>query len=87
MIGNEQHHNNNTAMENNAKPITKASRMKNGWHQTINNTVCYYQTTFKISLILEQVSNYDDLLREKTSTEKASCVIQNNMIIDKNMFM
>ena len=87
MIGNEQHHNNNTAMENNAKPITKSSRMKHGWHQTISNTVHYYQTPFNIALILEQVSNYNNLLREQTNTEKASWIRQNNMISDGNMFM
>ena len=41
----------------------KASRMKHGWCQTTNNTVCCYQSPFNIALILEQVSNYNSLLR------------------------
>ena len=61
--------------------------MKHRWHQTINNTVCYYQTLFDISLILEQVSNCNDLLREKIKTDKASCIGQNNMISDITSFM
>ena len=35
--------------------ITTVNIMKHGWHQTVNNSVCYYQTPSKIALILEQV--------------------------------
>ena len=51
MIENEQHNKNNTEMENNMEPIIKASSMKHGWCQTINNATCYYQTPFIIALI------------------------------------
>ena len=31
---------------------TKIERiMKHGWHQKVNNVVCYYQTPFEVSLI------------------------------------
>ena len=52
MIENEQRHDGNAAMENNAEPTTKVSSMKHGWNQIINNTVCYYQTPFNIDVIL-----------------------------------
>ena len=60
----EKHNKNNTKMENSAETITKASSMKYGWHQTINNIVCYCQSPYDIALILEQVSNHNILLRE-----------------------
>ena len=53
MFENEQHQNDNAAIKNNVVPITKVNSMKHGWHQTINNIVCYYKTAFNISLILE----------------------------------
>ena len=87
MSKNEKFHNNNAAMENNTAPIMKASSMKYAWHHTINNTVFYYQTSYNIRLILEQVRNCNNLLREQMSTEKASCAMQNNMIRDENMFL
>ena len=60
--------------------------MECGWHQTINNTVCYYQTPYDIALILEQVSNYNILLREKIEMEKDTSTKQNNMISDENSY-
>ena len=48
--------------------------------------MCYYQTPFNIAFILDQVSNYNNLLREHMNTEKASYVRQNNMISDENIF-
>ena len=74
-------------MENNAEPITKASDMKHEWHPTINNTVHYYQTPFNVALILDQVSNHNNLLIEQMNTEKASCIRQSEMISDENIFM
>ena len=55
MIEKEKNDNNDAAMENNTEPITKSGRMKHGWDQTINNTVCYCQNPFKIAVILEKV--------------------------------
>ena len=60
--------------------------MKCGWCQTINNAVCCYQTPFNITLILEQVSNCNNLLREKMSIEKATCMNQSNVISDEKSF-
>ena len=52
----------------------KASSMKHGWRQTINNIVHHYQTPFDVALILEQVSNHNNLLREK---------MNRNMVVSK----
>ena len=86
MSENEQHHNNNTFMENTAAPIIKESIMKCGWCQTINNTVHYYQKLFNIALILELASNYNKSLREQMSMEKVSWMKQNNTISNENNF-
>ena len=59
--------------------------MNYGSHQTVNNIVCYYQTPLNISLILEQVSNYNNMLREQVNMEKSEHGIQNNMISENNI--
>ena len=87
MSENEQHRDINTFMENSAVPATKESSMKHGWCQTINNAVYYYQTLFSIALILEQVSNYNNLLREQMNMEKDTCMKQKNAISDENSFV
>ena len=64
MIEHEKHNNNKSAME---KKITEkrtiSNSMKCWWNQTLNNTVCYYQTPFNVAVILEQMSNYNNTLR------------------------
>lgn len=80
MIENIEKCNNNAEMENDTVSIAIESRIKYRWHQAINNAVCYYQTPFIIAEILEQVSNYNNLLREKISRDIALCARQNNMI-------
>ena len=65
--------------------MTIAKSMKHGWHQTVNNVVSYYKTLFNIALILEQVSNYNNVLREQANVEKYVHKIQNNMISDNNV--
>ena len=60
--------------------------MQHGWHQMINYTVCYYQTPHNIALILEQVSNYNNLMRDQMNVEKVTHIIQNNMISGENIF-
>ena len=82
MSENEQHHNNDAFMENSVELTTKESSMKHGWYQTINNTVHYYQKLFNIALILEQVSNYNNLLREQLNIEKVAWMKRNNKIRD-----
>ena len=72
MSENEQHHNNNTVIENSAAPIIKEISMQYRWFQKINNTAHYYQTPFNITLILEQMSNHNNLLREQMNMEKGS---------------
>ena len=87
MSENKQFYNNNTAMENSVAPTTKESSMKYGWYETINNAVLYYQTTFNIALILEQVMNYNNLSREQMNIEKVTCMKQNNVISDEKSFV
>ena len=69
MSENEEKHDNNAEMENNVVLIITSISMKYGWFQTTNNAVFYYQTHFNTVVILEQVSNCDNLLREQMSTE------------------
>ena len=53
MSENDQCHSNNASMENNTASIIKANSMNHGWFQTIINTVCYYQTPFNVTFVLE----------------------------------
>ena len=46
--------------------------------------MCYYQTPFNIALILEQISNYNNVLKEQANKEK-SARIKNNMISEEHM--
>ena len=59
--------------------------MKFRWHQTINNVVCCYQTPFNIALILEQVSNYNNVLREQVYIQEIACRRKNNMINEEHI--
>ena len=52
--------------------------MKHRWCKTINNIVCYYQTPFNIAVIIEQMSNYNNVLREQENIEKDAYVIKIN---------
>ena len=79
----EQQNKNNTKMENSMATMTNASIMKYGCHHIINNAVHYYQTPYDIALILEQVSNYNILLREQIQTEKETFAKQDNVISDE----
>ena len=59
--------------------------MKHGWHQTVNDVVYCYQTPFTVALIVEQVSNYKNALREQAIMEKSEHRIQDNAISDNNI--
>ena len=74
----------NNSMECSASTTPKASNMKHGWYQTINNTVHYYQTPYNIALIVEQLSNYNVLLRDQIETEKDVLPKKNNLISDES---
>ena len=76
---------NNAAIENNTELITKANSIKHGWFQTINNAVCYYKTPFNVAMILEQVSNCNNFLREQVSMEIAAKRRQNNMSSEEKL--
>ena len=45
--------------------------MKHGWCEKIHNTVFYHQMPFNIAVIIEQLSNYNNVLREQANTKKA----------------
>ena len=45
---------------------------------TIHNTVFYHQMPFNVAVIIEQLSNYNGLLREQANIEKASCSMKIN---------
>ena len=60
----------NMNLERCAAMTTKVSIMKHGWYQTVNNTACYYQTPCNIAVIVEQLSNYNRMLREKIEMEE-----------------
>ena len=64
MIQNEKHSNNNIALVNIKEKRTRTNWMKYWWCETVNNTECYHQTPFNIALILEQVSSYNNAMRE-----------------------
>ena len=54
-------------LENITENITTVNIMKYGWHQTVNNVACCYQTPFNIAIILEQKLNYSNVLREQVN--------------------
>ena len=66
--------------------MTRANSMKHGWHRTFNNVVCCYQIPFNIALILEQVSNYNNVIRDQSSVKKSVHRTQNNVISDNDIF-
>ena len=51
----------------------------------VNNAACYYQMPFNVSLVLQQVSNHDNVPREQENTGKAAYRIQNNVISKENI--
>ena len=56
--------------ENITDEAIKENRMKHGCYQTKNNTLCYYQTDFNISVILGQPSDGNDMLKEQVDNRK-----------------
>ena len=59
--------------------------MKCGCYQRINNTVCFYQTSFNIDVILGQNSDYNNVLKEQVDTRKAVQSAHSKMIIEENI--
>ena len=59
--------------------------MKHGRCETIHNTVFYHQTPFNIAVIIEQLSNYDKILREQANMEKAVCSMKINTMSEEKM--
>ena len=54
--------------------------MKHGCYQTINNTVCYYERAFNITVILGKLSDYNYMLKEQVDTRKDVQSAQSKMI-------
>ena len=44
--------------------------IKYGWYETINNTVFHHRTPFNVAEMVEQLSSYNNILREMISEEK-----------------
>ena len=59
--------------------------MNHGWHQTVNDVVYFHQTLFNITLILEQLSKNNNILREQVKMKKSEHRIKNNMISEEKM--
>ena len=73
-------------LENSRAPVIGESTLKHGWHKTLNNTVCCYQTPFDIALILEQVSQCNMILTEQIRMEKDIRIQQHEKIGDEKHF-
>ena len=65
----EQHIKKNMKPECSASMTIKAINMTYGWCHMVNNTVHYYQNHYNIALIIEQLSNYNSVLREQIEME------------------
>ena len=50
----------------------------------MDGAACYFQTPFNVALIIEQLSNYDMLLRENIEIDKYFFMKQNNMLCDES---
>ena len=70
-------------MEHRTSPTSKASNMKYGWHQIVNDTVHYFQMPYNIAVIVEQLSNYNMMVREQIAIEKDGFKKQNTLISDE----
>ena len=66
----EQHIMENRKTERSVAMTTKEINMKHGWHQMVKNMVHYYQTPYDIALIVEQLSNYNSMLRGQIEMEE-----------------
>ena len=66
----EQYITKNMKTERRAAMTTKASIMKCGWCQMVNNAVHCYQTPYNIDLIVEQLSSYNNMLRGQIEMEE-----------------
>ena len=44
--------------------------MKHGWCETINDTVLCHRTPFNVAVILDQLSSFNNMLREMIREEK-----------------
>ena len=80
----EQHIMKNTKTERSMAMTIKASNMKYGWCQMINDAVHYYQTPYNIALIVEQLSNYNSMLRGQIEIEEHVLIQQNYEISNAN---
>ena len=75
----------NMKTKRSAAMTIKASVMKYGWHQMVNNTVHHYQTPYAIALIVEKLSNYNSILREQIEMDEDE-IQQNYKSSDVNRY-
>ena len=68
------------SMEDRTSSTLKTRNMKYGWYQIVNNAVHYFRTPFNVVLIVEQLSNYNMMLRELIEIDNDGCMKQNVLI-------
>ena len=70
MIEHGTHRHVNVAFEIITDETTKENRINYACYQIINNTLCHYETAFKIALILGQLLDHNDMLKSKHAQRK-----------------
>ena len=70
----------NSIMESRTATTPKASSIQYGWYEIVNNTVHFFQTPCNIALIVEQLSNYNVILRKQIEIENDEFGNKNTMI-------
>ena len=74
----------NNSTEGRTPSSSEERNMKHRWFQIVNGTVHCYQSPFNVALIVEQLSNYNMLLRECVDMDKDCGVKQNNLLSDES---
>ena len=59
--------------------------MEYGFYKIINKTACYYETAFNITVILGQLSDCDNMLKEQADTRKDAQSAQRKMISEEHI--
>ena len=74
----------NNSTDSRTPSSSEERNMKHGWFQIVNSTVHYFQSPFNVALIVQQLSNYNMLLRENIEMDKDCGAKQNNLLSDEN---
>ena len=59
--------------------------MKHGNYEPINVTVCYYEMAFNISVILGQLSDCKNMLKEQADTRKDVQIVKRKIISQEHV--